>query len=345
MIHGSYSTKAEFEIRQFLNTFTFHLFQYQMKSILFAGLFLLSVSSFSQTFPSSHTDGKYYTVNGYKLWTVSFGKGDPLFFIAGGPGGTHYGLRSFDSLSKTNTLVYFDGLGRGKSDTALNLSEYTLARDIEDLEGLRKAMGFEKINILGHSYGGLVAQGYAIKYPKQTKHLILANSFHSYVMWQENDDNSNHEIKTNYPEIWDELAKARADGAVSSDTMHQRIYGKVPYGFLYAYNPDKFTGSGRKPYPNPFNSKLYYQMVGKDGDFIVGSDIGTFDFRKQLKDLKMPILIIGGRYDRVAVPSMMIRYKEYCPQAKFVMFEKSGHNPQVEEPTKEFALINEFLSH
>src|ERR1700712_568747 len=78
-----------------------------------------------QPFPSSQTDGKYYTINGYKIWTVSFGKGDPIFFIAGGPGGTHYGLRSFDSLSTTNTLVYFDGLGRGKSDTAINVSEYT----------------------------------------------------------------------------------------------------------------------------------------------------------------------------------------------------------------------------
>jgi proline iminopeptidase len=85
-------------------------------------------------------------------------------------------------------------------------------------------------------------------------------------------------------------------------------------------------------------------MVGEDGDFIVGNDIGSFDFRKQLKDLKMPILIIGGRYDRVAVPWMMIKYKEYCPQAKFVMFEESGHNPQVEQPAEEFTLIRAFLS-
>ena len=85
-------------------------------------------------------------------------------------------------------------------------------------------------------------------------------------------------------------------------------------------------------------------MVGKDGDFIVGSDIGTFDFRKDLKLLQMPILIIAGRFDRVAVPTMMVKYKEYCPQAEFVMFEKSGHNPQVEEPTKEFTLIRKFLS-
>lgn len=315
-----------------------------MKNITTAFLLLfLSTLLPAQGFPDSQTDGKYYTVNGAKLWTVSFGKGDPLFLIAGGPGGSHYGLRSFDSLSTTNTLVYFDGLGRGKSDTAANVREYSLERDIEDLEGLRKAMGFSSINILGHSYGGLVAQGYAIKYPDRVKHLILANTFHSYVMWQENDDNSNHEIRVNYPEVWDTLMKIRERGAISSDPIHQEIYGKVPYGFLYAYNPNNFRARGRKPYPNPFNSALYYQMVGKDGDFIVGNDIGNFDFRKQLKSLKMPILIVAGRYDRVAVPWMMVKYKTYCPQAQFVMFEYSGHNPQVEEPEKEFGIIRAFL--
>ena len=300
-------------------------------------------SVFAQNFPDSHTDGRYYKVNGAKLWTVSFGTGTPLFFIAGGPGGSHYGLRSFDSLSTGSTLVYFDGYGRGKSDEAGNVKEYSLDRDVEDLEGLRKAMGFQAIDILGHSYGGVVAQAYALKYPQQVKHLILANTFHSFLMWQENDDNSNREIRTNYPEVWDSLMIIREKGAISSDPDHRRIYGQVPYGFLYAYNPENFKPRGRKPYPNSFNADLYYQLVGKDGDFIVGNDIGNFDFRKELKNLKMPVLIIAGRYDRVAVPWMMVKYREYCPQARFVLFENSGHNPQVEEPAKEFELIREFL--
>ncbi|RKR82768.1 proline iminopeptidase [Mucilaginibacter gracilis] len=294
----------------------------------------------------SWTDGKYITVNGAKLWVVTVGQGDPIIFIAGGPGGTHLGLRSFDPLADNHhQLIYFDAFGRGKSDTAKNVSEYTLERDIDDIEGLRKALKFEQVTVLGHSYGGVVAQGYALKYPQHLSHVILADTFHSFIMWQENDDNSNHEIKTNYPEVWSELMQIREQGAVSSDERHQDIYGRVPYGFLYAYNPARFEGgSNYKPYPNPNNTKLYYQMVGKDGDFIVGSDIGNFDYRKQLKTLKMPILIIGGRYDRVAVPWMMVKFKEYCPQATFVMFEKSGHNPQVEEPEKEFAVINQFLS-
>lgn len=318
-----------------------------MKKIFFA-IVLCYISSFSsaQNFTNSFTDGKYVTVNGAKLWVVTVGKGDPVIIIPGGPGGSHFGYRRFDSLAKNFTVIYFDAFGRGKSDTARDVKEYSLQRDIEDLEGLRAALHYEKWNVLGHSYGSLVAQGYALKYPARVSHLVIANGFHSFIMWQENDDNSNHEIQENYPEVWAALMKIREAGAVSSDQIHQDIYGKVPYGFLYAYNPEHFVSRSNvrlKPYPNGFNSKLYYQMVGKDGDFIVGSDIGNFDFRKELKKLTMPVLIYGGRYDRVAVPKMMVKYKEYCPQAKFVMFEKSGHNPQVEEPAQLFPLLTDFL--
>ena len=315
-----------------------------MKKLLFL-LIIVSHISLAQTFPDSWKDGKYYTVNGAKLYTVTVGKGEPVIIIPGGPGGTHLPYRTFDSLTINSNIqvIYIDAFGRGKSDTATDVKEYTIQRDIEDIEGLRVAMRLDKITLLGHSYGSIVAQGYALKYGQHLSHLIIANGFHSFVMWQENDDNSNHEIKTNYPEVWDTLMKIREKGAISSDAIHQRIYGRVPYGFLYAYNPENFIGGG-KPYPNPYNTKLYYQMVGKDGDFIVGNDIGNFDFRKQLKDLNMPVLIIAGRYDRVAVPLMQVKYKSYCPQARFVMFERSGHNPQVEEQQKEFSLIKDFLS-
>ena len=131
---------------------------------VFTFLFLFGVT-LSQKLPDSYTDGKYITVNGAKLYVVIAGKGDPLIIIPGGPGSAHPGYRIFDSLAKDNQLIYYDAFGRGKSDTAKNVKEYTLARDIEDVEGIRNALHLDKLNVLGHSYGGLVAQGYTIKSP------------------------------------------------------------------------------------------------------------------------------------------------------------------------------------
>jgi proline iminopeptidase len=290
-----------------------------------------------------HPPGKHVVVNGAKLWIETEGAGDPLFLISGGPGGAHVGMHSFAPLKDSCTLVYIDNFGRGKSDTARTAAEYSVSRDVEDIEGLRQALKYDKINLLGHSYGSLVAQAYAIKYPQFVKHLIIADGFFSGEMWQENDDNSNREIRVNYPEVWEELMKLRSAGSHSCDRDHIEVYGRVPYGFLYAYNPDNFLKGFDPRYPNPFNYKLYYQLVGYDGDFIIGGDIAQIDFRKQLKDLKMPVLVVAGRYDRVSVPSFAVQYKKYCPQAQFEMFERSGHNPQVEEPEKEFRIIRRFL--
>ena len=315
-----------------------------MKKNLF--LFAVLVLNFSNCFSQTkfiHPEGKYITVNGYKLWVETEGSGDPLFLIAGGPGNAHEYLHSFDSLQNSCMLVFIDNFGRGKSDTAKNVSEYSVNRDVEDMEVIRQVMKYEKITLLGHSYGSIVVQAYAIKYPQHVKHLIISNGFFSAEMWQKNDDNSNHEIKTNYPEVWERLMQVRNAGAHSSDPEHINIYGEVPYGFLYAYNPEKFLKGVDPSYPNRFNTKLYYQLVGDDGDFIIGGDIAKIDFRKQLKDLKMPVLIIAGRYDKVAVPSFEVQYKQYCPQAQFEMFERSGHNPHVEEPEKEFKIIRGFL--
>ncbi len=163
-------------------------------------------------------------------------------------------------------------------------------------------------------------------------------------MWQESDDNFNREIKTNFPEIWDSLMIIRKQGYQSIDLLHQVIYRRVPYEFLYVYNPNNFVNRKQISYPNRFNYKLYYQMTGNDGDFIASSDIGNFDYRDDLNRLKMPILILAGRYDRVAVPWMMVKYREYCPQAQFVLFEKSGHNTYIEEPLKTIELIKAFLA-
>lgn len=61
-------------------------------------------------------------------------------------------------------VISFDAFGRGKSDRAKSASEYTFSRDVADIEGLRVALGLGKIALLGHSYGGMVAQAYALKY-------------------------------------------------------------------------------------------------------------------------------------------------------------------------------------
>ena len=91
------------------------------------------------------------------------------------------------------------------------------------------------------------------------------------------------------------------------------------------------------------NNDVYYQIAGTDADFLTNGDIGPLDFRAKLKNLKMSVLILEGRFDRISIPRFSLKYKDYAPQAEFVMFEKSGHDPFIEEPEKTFNVITEFL--
>ncbi len=288
------------------------------------------------------TPGAYAWVDGAHLWFQIKGHGDPIVVIPGGPGDSHTYLTPwFNELAKHHKLIYYDGFGRGKSDRAKNPDEYSFARDVKDLEGLREDLGIEKWTVIGHSYGGMVAQAYALKYPNSVSKLILSNTFYDGEMWQENDDNSNYEIKNQYPDLWAKLMKLRDEGMISSSPECRKLYGQVPAGLLYFYNAAN-ADKVRKDSVS-FNPKVYYQIVGADGDFLIGGDIGKLDFRTELKDLKMPVLILAGRFDRVAVPSFSEKFQEYCPQAKFVMFEKSGHLPFIEQTRKYFQTIEEFL--
>ena len=172
-------------------------------------------------------------------------------------------------------VVYFDPLGTGKSDTAKKIQEYSLKRSIDDVEGLRIAMGFSTINILGHSFGTVVAQGYAIKYPTHIGHLMLSLPIHSSDMWRQN--NLNKEIEIYFPEVWDSIMQLRQQGRLSNDSLYEAIRGSVPLSFKFRYNPEGLSRSVNIPYPNKNNSQLALQMTGPDGDFNMTGDLSSFD--------------------------------------------------------------------
>ncbi len=286
-----------------------------------------------------HAPGGFVTVNNAKMWYESEGKGEPLVLISGGPGSSHnYFHPYFSELAGVANVVYFDAFGRGKSARSAKNSEYTFARDVSDLEEFRKARGYASINLLGHSYGGMVAEAYAIQYPRRVKRLILADTFYSGEMWQANNDSCNRELRNNYPELWAKVMAVRRQGLHSSAKAHQDAY-QIPVGLLYFYDASK----AKLLWDDLANNDVYYTIAGDDADFLIGGDIAALDFRVELQKLKMPVLVMAGRYDRVSIPRWALEFKRYLPHAEFKIFEESGHNPFVEEPGLFIDVLRDFL--
>lgn len=202
-------------------------------------------------------------------------------------------------------------------------------REVEDLEQIRKLLGFEKITILGHSFGSVTAQLYAIKYTQHLNRLIITNGFYRF-----------------YPKIWKNILALRKKGYVSSNESYAELSNEVDFTPLYygnienAMQEPKDTAYAK----NNFNNALHYQFCGLDADFKIGNEVGKYNVISGIKQLPVPILFLMGRHDKFCTPALSVKYKEYCPTANFVMLEKSGNYPQVEEPGIVYAEIRKFLS-
>jgi proline iminopeptidase len=207
---------------------------------------------------------------------------------------------------------------------------------------VRQKLGLQKITLVGHSYGTVVAQAYAIKYPENVSKMVLINGFHSGEMWQANCDSYNHYIKTHFPEMWQKVDSMRAEGYVSNDPLFGDLYNSIPSKFVY-YHDTKLKQRVPKNEIRSMNMDVYYSIIGRDADFLVSGSMIDTDFRKDLKNLTFPTLIVQGRYDGVSTPEYAIQYKKYMPQAQFVMFEKSGHNPYLEESDEFYKVFEKFL--
>src|SRR5437667_4945939 len=122
----------------------------------------------------------FVDANGVMIYYRILGRGEPLLIVHGGPGASHdYFLPYLLPLARHHKLVFIDERGSGRSQKLEDPSGYTVENMVEDVEAVRIALHLGKITLLGHSYGGALAQAYALKYQKNLTHLILASTWSS----------------------------------------------------------------------------------------------------------------------------------------------------------------------
>jgi proline iminopeptidase len=285
--------------------------------------------------------------DGVKIYYEQSGKGEPLVLIAGGPGDSHaYFKPYFGKLEKYFTIIYFDSRGRGRSTGPANTAPYTVESDVEDLENLRKQLGYETINVFGHSYGGIIAQSYAIHYPDRVRHLILCNTFHSAKGWQNNIDNCNRHIQESYPDIWKKLT-AMHEQVKSSTKEWRKLYDPC-IETLYWYNIEnkkKFIKKNKtiQTDKDEFSEPVYCSMIGDDPDFEVSGTMKELDLKGDLKKIDKPTLILTGRADKIATTLQAVEIQELIPKAKLHIFDASGHLPFVEENASFSKIVERFI--
>lgn len=296
----------------------------------------------TQSIQFSHPDGRYVVVNGHKLWVEEHGSGDPVLMLAGlGPAGSHVIFHPhFDDLAKTNRVIYVDLFGRGKSDYPENLEDISFQSDVLDVAALISALGCAPCHLYGFSYGGLIAQALALDHAENVKSVTLANSLHSAEMWQKNHENLNREIENQAPETWQKIMELKRDGLKSTHPKIQALFAPMAK-LVRFYNPNNAQLIATEDKSR--NVELYPIFCGEDVDFIIGGEVAKLpDFRPRLKDIKQPMLVLAGRYDRALYPSLQKQFVDYAPNAEFKIMEKSGSFSHIEESDKVCQLLREF---
>lgn len=291
-----------------------------------------------------HGHGSYLDSPDGRLYYETEGIGSTIVVIAGGPGGDHTSFHPFFSrLAKDHRVVYFDNIGRGRSEKLADKTRYTVWRDAEDVEQLRRMLGEERITVVGHSYGGMPALAYALTYPQHVDHLVLSDTLHSGEGFQQNIDGCNFFASHQYPEQWAKVLALRRKGVKSSDPKYTEVYG--PLNSLYWYDEKNGERMFRSGENSGFNNDVYLAMLGDDPEWVVKGTMHDYDPRKRMKNLHVPTLICVGRWDRVAMPKVALEMKSLLPEdsSHLIVFEKSGHRPWVEETDLYFSIVEDFL--
>ncbi len=266
-----------------------------------------------------------------ELYCEHEGKGTALVLLHGGPGSTHHGFHPhFSQAAEFAHVIYYDQRGCGLSDYEPG-SGYSIDQAADDLDRLRETLGIERWVVLGHSYGGLLAQHYATKYPESLKGLALtcaSTGLHGPSLPSRQRDFISAAERR-------KMAQIRRTAGLSTA---QRIYNN----FL---NGDWKRQSYYRPTHEQIAQGALYGWI-HDNNFngIMSSSAQRVDLAGAFAGCPVPTLIIEAKWDMSWNTDKAGQLRENHPNAEFVMLEESGHSPFEDEPEKYFGALRDFMS-
>jgi proline iminopeptidase len=261
------------------------------------------------------------------VYYETIGHGRPLMVLHGGPGATHgYFLPYLLHLARQHRLVFMDERVSGRSERPANFKGYTLDNLACDADAVRRALGLKTIDVMGHSFGGILAQAYAVKYPSTVRRLILAST-----------GSSASRINTDFKLIKDSLAPALraqidalelrgiigADGAQLPE--YRKLADEAEASYEYVGRPPQWDDHG-----DAIGWDALNEIWGSRSDFHIDGNLTGFNFVPALRNLRMPTLIILGDHDLVSTATADETHAA-IRNSKVIILGRSGHMTFVDQ--------------
>jgi proline iminopeptidase len=233
----------------------------------------------------------------FNVWTKRFGHNPRmrLLLLHGGPGATHEYFECLESFfpSQGIEFIYYDQLGSAYSDQPKDIDLWEVGRFVEEVEQVRQALGLDSSNfyLLGHSWGGILATEYALKYQDHLKGLIISNMMASCPEYDAYAENVL--AKQMDPAILEEIRSLESKGEFQNPRYMELL---VPNYYMkhicrLAAWPDPVNRAFAK-----INQEVYVTMQGPS-EFGISGRLENWDRKADLKNIAVPTLVIGARHD------------------------------------------------
>ena len=250
----------------------------------------------------------------------------PLVAVNGGPGLTHAYMVQNDvwaRLSQTRSVVFYDQRGLGRSVLRRPDAPQTLEAQVADLDAVRRALGVGQIDVLGDSFGGLIALAYTLAHPDHVRRLVVSDGLPSM-------KGMVHPLPDVFADL-DEATEARSKGldAQAATELDLRTHMRECF-----YSPDLAAR-----YLAGFSGLTISAQVNDR----MSDSVQSVDFGPQLHRITAPTLILTGRFDLNVAFVTAWRMFKAIPGARFHVFERSGHLPSYEEPDAYVQTVDAFL--
>ncbi len=259
-------------------------------------------------------------VGKFNVWTKRFGNNPhiKILLLHGGPAMTHEYMECFESFFPKEGFEFYeyDQLGSYYSDQPTDSSLWTIARFVDEVEQVRKAIGADKTNfyVLGNSWGGILAMEYALQHQQNLKGLIVANmvgsapeygKYAAEVLAKEMD-----------PKVLAEVREIERKGDFANPRYMELL---MPH--FYSKHLCRLP-----VWPDPVNrsfkhaNSVVYTLMQGPSEFGISGRLANWDIKEQLPNITVPTLMVGARYDTMDPKAMEAQSKMvkngsylYCP--------------------------------
>ncbi len=280
----------------------------------------------------------------FKVWTKRVGNNPRIkvLLLHGGPGATHEYFAAFDSYFPGAGIeyYYYDQLGSAFSDQPTDPSLWEIPRFVDEVEQVRQALHLDKDNffLLGHSWGGILAIEYALKYPQHLKGLIISDMMDSIPAY------NTYAQKVLMPAM-DQARLARVKQLEAKKDYENPEYMALLMPMHYEKHILRLPAD---QWPNPverafasLNKQIYVSMQGPS-ELGASGKLEHWDRSKDLSRIKVPTLVIGARYDTMD-PNYMEAMAKKMPDARYLYCPTGSHMAMYDDQKTYFTGLVRFL--